>query len=111
MSVNFDELYKGSYYTIIGCGGDLEEWKKGYTNLLQEKEIGTIKEWVTFKGADVNSKYKLTGDNRFKDDLTFLAFPLDGLDVSKLALFKLEMNDRWFDDIISNTLRNQNEDE
>ena len=26
----FEKMYKGSYYTIVGCGGDLEEWKNGY---------------------------------------------------------------------------------
>ena len=24
-----NEAYKGNYYTIIGCGGDLNEWKEG----------------------------------------------------------------------------------
>ena len=32
----------------------------------------------------------------------FLAFPLDGLNVNKLAILKLQLGDRWFDDIVDN---------
>ena len=50
----------------------------------------------------MNDLGKLSNDNRYPDDITFLAFPLDGLDIGKLAMFKLKMGDRWFDDIIDN---------
>ena len=36
-----------------------------------------------------------------------MAFPLDGLDVNKLAMFKLQMRDRWFDDIVDNNARRE----
>ena len=26
----FETMEKGSWYTITGCGGDLDEWKAGY---------------------------------------------------------------------------------
>lgn len=97
-----DKAYNGSYYTIIGAGGDLQEWKNGYQELLNKENIGTIKEWITFTGSDMNTKYNLTGDNAYPNDLTFLAFPLDGLNIGKLAMFKLRMEDRWFDDIVDN---------
>lgn len=97
-----DKAYNGSYYTIIGAGGDLQEWKNGYQELLNKEGIGTIKEWITFTGADMNNKYQLKGDNAYPNDLTFLAFPLDGLNIGKLAMFKLRMEDRWFDDIVDN---------
>ena len=32
----FNEAYKGNYYTIIGCGGNLNEWKEGYAKLLKD---------------------------------------------------------------------------
>ena len=35
----FSEAYKGSYYTIIGCAGDLNEWATGYRELLGERGI------------------------------------------------------------------------
>lgn len=105
------KAYEGSYYTIIGAGGDLEEWKNGYSGLLAEKKIGSVSGWVSFKGSAVNAEFGLTGDNRYDDNLTFLAFPLDGLDVGKLAIFKLQMGDRWFDDVVDNDLRREAEKE
>jgi len=103
----FEKMEQGSWYTITGCGGDLNEWKTGYQDLLDQQSIGTITEWVEFTGADMNAQYHLTGDNAYPDDLHFLAFSLDGLDVNKLAMFKLRMQDRWFDDIVSNNLRRE----
>lgn len=103
------KAYEGSYYTITGAGGDLDEWKKGYQELLDKEEIGTIKEWITFKGKDMNEIYNLTGRNAYEDDLTFLTFPLDGLNTGKLAIFKLKMQDRWFDDIVDNNRRREGE--
>ena len=102
--VDFDKFYKGSYYTIVGVGGNLKEWKEGYQKMFDEKNIGTIKGWKTFKGKDLNDYYNLTGDNRYPQNLTFLAFPLTGLDISKLAIFKIKMRDCWFDDAIDNNL-------
>ena len=105
ISDSYDMLkkaYNGSYYTIIGVGGNIDDWKNGYQKLLDEANIGKIKEWITFRGTDMNDLGKLSNDNRYPDDITFLAFPLDGLDIGKLAMFKLKMGDRWFDDIIDN---------
>ena len=106
-----DKAYNGSYYTITGVGGDINEWKEGYQDLLNKENIGQIKEWIEFIGKDMNDKYNLNDENKYQDDLHFLAFPLDGLDANKLATFKLRMQDRWFDDIVDNNARfNDNED-
>lgn len=105
----FKMAYEGSFYTIIGCGGDLADWKNGYDNLLAEKKIGKPSAWYQFTGADMNAEYGLTGNNAYPDDLRFLCFPLDGLDVGRLAIFKLIAGDRWFDDIVDNNLRREEE--
>lgn len=34
-----------------------------------------------------------------------LMFPLDGLNVGKLAMFKIRFGVRWFDDIVDNMER------
>lgn len=102
----FSKLYNGSYYTIIGCGGDLNEWKNGYQELLDKEGIGTIKEWHTFKGKDFNANFN---KKEFKQTVIFLSFPLDGLNIEKLAIFKLRMGDRWFDDIVNNAIENPEE--
>jgi hypothetical protein len=44
-------------------------------------------------------------DEVFASDLTFMFFPLDGLNVGKLAMFKMQMQARWFDDVIDNMRR------
>lgn len=103
----FNAAYDGSYYTILGCAGDLNEWTAGYQELLEARGIGTPKEFVTFKGADMNEIYGLTGNNAYDEGLTFLMFPLDGLDVPKLAIFRLQAGDKWFDDIVDNNRRRQ----
>ena len=104
---DFDRMYEGSWYTISGCGGDIKEWKDGYQDLLDKEGIGKITEWAEFTGAEMNAKYHLTGKNAYPSNFHFLAFPLDGLDVGKLAMFKIRMADRWFDDIVSNNARRQ----
>ena len=103
----FNAAYNGSYCTILGCAGDLNEWTAGYKDLLETRGIGTPKEFITFKGADMNEFYGLTGDNAYNDELTCLMFPLNALDVAKLAIFKLQAGDRWFDDIVDNNQRRQ----
>ena len=97
-----EEAYNGSYYTITGAGGDLQEWKDGYQDLLNSEGIGKITKWVEFTGKDVNEELELTGKDKYQDDLHFLAFNLDGLNIGKLAMFKIKMRDRWFDDIVDN---------
>lgn len=111
ISAELDAAYEGWYYTIVGAGGNLEDWKKGIQDLLTKENIGTITKWIDFKGKDMNDKYGLTGDNRYPEDLTFLAFAIDGLDVGKLAIFKLRMGDRWFTDIVDNDRRREGYDD
>ena len=103
----FLSAYRGSWYTITGCGGDLDEWMTGYNKLLGEQGIGTDPEWHSFTGREYNEFFGTHGDNRYPDDLVFLCFPIDGLKVGKLAMFKLMMGDRWFDDIVDNDLRRE----
>lgn len=105
----FNAAYEGSYYTIIGCGGDLNEWAAKYCELLEECGIGTPKQFFAFEGADMNEVYGLTGENAYKDDLPCLMFPLDGLADIKLAIFKLGVGGRWFDDIVDNNSYYQNQ--
>lgn len=101
----FDRAYNESWYTITGCGGDLNEWKKGYIEMLNDSGIGTPKKWIDFTGKEMNEMYDLVDKNKYPDDLHFLAFSLEGLNVGKLAMFKLRMEDRWFDDIVDNNAR------
>lgn len=94
---------EGSFYTIIGAGGDLQEWVDGYNQWLAEEEIGRPIKWFMTTGQQVNEYARPSNrDDMFPADLTFLLFPLDGLHVGKLAIFKLTHQDRWFDDVVAN---------
>ena len=104
---NFKDLENGSCYTITGAGGDLNDWVTGYTELLQKDNIGTPVQWFTFTGKQMNDNYGLTGKNKYPNNLQFLSFPLTGLKVGKLAMFKIKMQDRWFDDIVDNNARRE----
>lgn len=91
--------YDGSYYTIAGAGGDLRQWVGTITGKLALEGAGRPAAWFATTGAAVNSYAGQTADP-FPPDLVILMFPLTGLDITKLAAFKIRMNDRWFDDII-----------
>lgn len=100
----------GSYYTVVGCGGDLQEWVTGIESALADAEIGNPTAWFQTTGAEVNAfaatfHGRIRCADKFQDDLTILMFPLDGLNVGRLAMFRLQMEDRWFDDIIGNMSR------
>ena len=102
MENTLNEAYKGNYYTIIGCG-DINEFKVGYAQLLENEGIGTIRHWIEFTGADMNNVYGLTGTNAYRPDLQFLAFRLEeDMNIGKLSLLKLALMDRWFNDIVDN---------
>ena len=105
-TTNHQEAYQGSYYTILGAGGDIAEWTAGYTSMLEEEGIGTPTCWSQTTGENLNNYAATHGTvaDPFPADLTVLTFGLDGLNVGKLAAFKLRMEDRWFDDIIDNMI-------
>lgn len=98
-----DEAYNGSWFTVEGAGGDLQEWEDGLNEMLAEAGVGKPTKYVTFTGKQVSDHFGFEGSNRYPDDLTLLCFPLDGLDVGKLAMFKLRFGARWFDDIVDNS--------
>jgi len=112
-TANLDTAFKGSYYTILGAGGDLNEWVAGYNEMLRDGGIGTPAAWFTTTGKDINAYAATRGEvtNPFKDDLTVLMFQLDGLNGGALAMVKLQMCDRWFDDIVNNMVAGTADDD
>ena len=94
--------FEGSWYTIAGAGGDLQEWVDGYEKLLQASGIEKPVEWYTCKGRDLNKAFRLKGRQCFSETLSFLFFSLDGMSVSRLAPFKIRHGDFWLSDLIQN---------
>ena len=95
-------LTDNSAFTIEGAGGDLNEWCIGLNEILAKENIGQVKTFYTFTGKLMNETYEITGSNAYQDNFTFLSFMLDGLDVGKLAMFKMKFGARWLDDIVDN---------
>lgn len=102
---NIHIAYDGWFYTILGAGGKLSDWYNGYQELCTKEGIGKIKQWYKTKGKVLNTAYDLQGKERFPDDLNILMFDYRGMNVGKLAMFKLRMGDRWFNDVIDNSVR------
>lgn len=105
--------YENSFYAICGAGGELQQWIDGYTKNLEEEGIGTPEEWLVVTGQQVNEFAGTVPfqNDLFQPDLTILLVSLEGLDVWKLAGFKLAWQDRWFDDIIDNMRRSYDQDD
>lgn len=103
----FPEFYKGSALTFTGI---VCEEAPLYLNFFKEKGI-EIDEKVTCyltEGRYMNMYYNLKGNVAYQDDLHFLIIPLkvfkDG-QIGKLALLRLQIGGRWFDDIVDNNKR------
>lgn len=105
-AVDLAQAKAGSYYTIRGAGGPLGEYVTAVETFLEEQGVGKPQEWFTSTGREVNKFARsdrggpIRQEDMFKPDLTFLMFPLDGLNVGILALVRLRMEDIWFDDMI-----------
>lgn len=82
------------YLVWQGCGGPLEDWYDGITNLLIENKIA-------------KANYKMPEMYVFDNDgLTCILTPLDKLDLGKLAVMRLMWRETfgtmWLSDYISN---------
>lgn len=104
------KAYDGSYYTICGAGGELKDWLEGYEKAMKSAGINAPSQWFSTTGAAVNAFASERGNvhfrGEFEEGLRFLMFPLDSIGAGgKLAMFKIQMQDRWFDDIIQNMTR------
>lgn len=91
------------FLVLQGCGGDLEEWVNGITNML--KENGIIPDSFSF-----DEIYSFE-----KDGVTNIAFALNNknIDMGNLTIFRLKIrNDlgaMWLSDYIDNYLRDVKE--
>ena len=61
-------------------------------------------------GKDMNILYNLHGENKYSDDLSFLAFAPETFDgTANLNVFKIMSGARWLDDIVMNNYINETE--
>lgn len=111
-----NELYEKSALTIEGCSS-----MKGHDDELQffvdviDKKCGGWKEGVEpvfyeVSGEVMNSLYGLHGNNAYPDGLNIVIIPLEHFaKPGKLAIGRFLFEGRWFDDVVDNNARREND--
>lgn len=105
-----DELYNDSALTIEGLSTeddslkDMIEWIKQFTAFKKE-DIYVI------EGSVMNREYGLTGTNAYPETgFTLVAVKLADLEKPlALTLPRFQVGGRWFDDVVNNNLRREEE--
>lgn len=98
----FRLFYHTSAFTFEGIDISNKENMKNFKEQFEKiaRETGfTEKKMIGYfyKGSSMNKHFKLTGDNAYPDDLTFVSIPN-----YYNPIMKLKMGARWFDDIVDN---------
>ena len=106
---DLEDLYNSSALTFEGCVIDDASLDFIFNEF---KEIGAIpKDNFTFyhiTGKLMNDTYKLTGDNRYPNNLNILSIMLDNFeDSSPLITWRFQYGGRWMDDVVDNNARRE----
>lgn len=105
-----DALYNQSALTFEGMNisnenlSDIIEWLKSHNAITNEEPMFHVT-----KGRLMNKVYKLTGNNRYPDDLNILS--ITNIIQSKIVVPRFEVGGRWFDDIVDNNAEREKEKE
>ena len=103
-------LYNQSALTFEGMDiGDenlsnIVKWLELHNAITNEEPIFHIT-----KGRLMNKIYKLTGNNRYPDDLNILS--ITNIKQSEIAIPRFAVRGRWFDDIVDNNAEREKETE
>lgn len=101
------ELEDNSALTIEGLAEEsipeLVDWIKQYTPLINENVY-------IVKGKTMNEVYRLTESNAYPNDCTLVSIKLDDMANYEEIIFpRFKIGGRWFDDIVDNNMRRQEE--
>ena len=99
-----DELYAEWAFTIEGLYisdiGKLIDWILQYTTFKSD----VVEVYVT-SGKLMNRYYRLTGDNRYPDDVNIVSIKNSAMtNVNAVAIPRFQIGARWFNDIVDNNL-------
>ena len=100
-------LYDDSALTMTGLKlesiKDFVGWVEGYTKLLRRRVY-------VVSGKVMNTYCGNTGDNAYADDLNLVAIKLSDIaDYTKIVLPRFQVGGRWFDDIVDNNKRREDD--
>jgi hypothetical protein len=105
-----DELYEGSAFTMVGLDpadeslAQLLEWIKGYSPVKNER-------FYIISGSLMNMAYGLTGDNAYPEtNCTLVCMKLEDIEnVNAITIPRFQIGGRWFDDVVANNARREQE--
>ena len=101
-------LYNESALTFEGMDigdknlSDILGWLKANDAITIEEPVFHIT-----KGELMNKVYRLTGNNRYPDDLNILS--ITNINQAKIAISRFQVGGRWFDDIVDNNRMREEE--
>ena len=95
MKAKFKEFYDKSIFTWEGMSIDDENLKA----IVKELKLKNPT-FYTYSGRQMDSVYRLSGDNAYPSDLTFLS-----IENYYDPMMKMRVGARWFDDIVDNNRR------
>lgn len=110
-----DMLYNGSACTLEGLPeASIKDILEAMSNrgFIKDDNLNNLNVDVySIKGYLMNYVYGLTGYNAYPDDITIVCIPLDFMkNISEFAVtMRFEYGYRWFDDIVDNNARREEE--
>ena len=81
----------------------LSDWLKSKDALTSEPSFYVI------TGKFMSDYYKLTGTNRYQDDLNIVSVDPECINLGKVIIARFESGGRWFDDIVDNNASHEEE--
>lgn len=107
---DLDKLYDNSAFTFEGFRVDDENLTKLVNFLKKNTDVILPIKIYRISGEMMNSKYGLTEDNAYPNDLNIVSLPLTNWKkLGNLPSYKIQMDARWFDDIVDNNAYRQEE--
>lgn len=107
---DLNKLYDDSAFTFEGLRTDDENLTKLVNFLKENTEVILPIKIYRISGEMMNSKYGLTEDNAYPDDLDIVSLPLTNWkNLGDLPMIKIQIGARWFDDIVDNNRMRQEE--
>ena len=83
--------------------------------VITEDSLSQVSDWLKSKdaltgelsfyiitGKFMSDYYKLTGTNRYQDDLNIVSVDPDCINLGKVIIARFESGGRWFNDIVDN---------
>ena len=107
MQEDLQMLYEGSAFTILWLMDREKEYESLENYLFGECWLEKPENVMMYKASwkSINDYFKLKGKNRFPEDLNVVMLPLEnfGNQIWRLAIIRLQVWARRFDDVINNS--------